>query len=225
MPLSDPQNWDEYWAEKNQVSSKTYDFIASAYRRLVIKPRLERYLFRCFADGSKLLHAGCGTGQVDKSLHGRMRISAVDISTLAVEGYRRNNPLADDVLNGDIFALPFPEQTFDGAYNLGVLEHFTEPEIQKILNELHRVLKPGANLVLFWPHARASSVAVLKAAHWVMSKIHDQTYRLHPAEVSLLRSRQWVTDLLERGGFALEEYSFGPQDLFVQAGIVARRNS
>jgi hypothetical protein len=46
---------------------------------------------------------------------------------------------------------------------------------------------------------------------------------LHPPEISLLRSRKWVSDLLARGGFALEKYSFGPRDFFVQAVVVARK--
>ena len=119
--------------------------------------------------------------------------------------------------------LPFPEGSFDGAYNLGVLEHFTEAEILKILGQLHRVLKPEGKVVVFWPHARASSVFVLKAAHWVINRVLGQNVRLHPAEISLLPSREFAEKCFRAAGFEVRGYHFGIRDFFVQAVIVAVR--
>ena len=44
-----------------------------------------------FPPGSRLLHAGCGSGQVDADLHEDMRITALDISLPALRLYRANN--------------------------------------------------------------------------------------------------------------------------------------
>ena len=119
--------------------------------------------------------------------------------------------------------LPFPESSFNGAYNLGVLEHFTEAEARKILGQLGRVVKPGGKIVIFWPHARATSVMVLNSAHWIINRVFRQNIRLHPAEISLFRSREAVAPLFEDAGFRLVDYYFGIRDMYVQAVLVAQR--
>ena len=221
--LDDPQDWDAYWDQKQRPANKAYDAIAAAYRVSVIKPRLEQFVANHFSAGSHLLHAGCGSGQVDATLHAQMQITAVDISGSALQLYQKNNPTAFAVKHASILDLPFSSGSFDGAYNLGVLEHFTMPEIRAILGELNRVLKPGGTLLVFWPHSRASSVAVLKAAHWVARRASDPTTTLHPPEVSLLKSRYWAESLMTEAGFRMKRYSFGPRDFFVQAVIVAEK--
>jgi SAM-dependent methyltransferase len=105
------------------------------------------------------------------------------------------------------------------------MEHFDAGAIVQILSELNRVLKPGARLVLFWPHRRATSVAVLGSAHWIMNDVLKRSVQLHPPEVSLLKSRKWVEELLAEARLTLESYSFGPADFFVQAVVVARTNA
>ena len=44
--------------------------------------------------------------------------------------------------------------------------------------------------------------------------------RLHPTEISLLKSRRAVEPLLWQTGFDLIEYRFGASDLFVQAVLI-----
>ena len=53
---------------------------------------------------------------------------------------------------GNIFNLKKSKQkNFDGIYNLGVMEHFLEDDILKILNEFNKVLKINGKIILFWP--------------------------------------------------------------------------
>lgn len=223
--LVDPQGWDAYWDKKNEPSTIVYELIAALYRVSVIKPRLQRFIRRHFPDGSHLLHAGCGSGQVDLALHRRMKITAVDISASALRLYRRNNPAAFAVQHASILDLPFAAESFDGVYNLGVLEHFTIDEIRTIMAQFRRVLKPGGKLVIFWPHSRATSVAVLNSAHWLLNDVLKKPTRLHPAEISLVRSQQWVEDVVRDAGFRLVKYAFGPRDFFVQAVVVAEKTA
>lgn len=221
--LVDPQGWDDYWNRKISTTKLGYELIAAIYRTSVIKRRLNHFIRRNFPRQSKLLHAGCGSGQVDMDLQNEMRITALDISVPALKLYRKNNPRAQAVVHGSILALPFPDASFDGVYNLGVLEHFRQPDIAKILAELHRVLKPGGKVVIFWPHRRASSVFVLNTAHWLMGRVFQNGVRLHPAEVSLVKSRSQVKSLLTAGGLEMLDYSFTLRDAYVQVVVVAAK--
>jgi hypothetical protein len=47
--------------------------------------------------------------------------------------------------------------------------------------------------------------------------------QFHPAEITRVRSREHVQDLLSRGGFQLEEYYFGARDFFTQVMLVAQK--
>ncbi len=220
--LYDPQQWGSYWRQSQEMSKRAYAVAASLYRRVFIRPRLHRVLRRNFGRGSQLLHAGCGGGQVDRGLHEGMRITALDISTDALQLYQANNPEVFRLRHGDILALPYTDGSFDGYYSLGVIEHFTESEIRRILAEAFRLLRPRGKVVLFWPHARATSVRVLGLAHRLLARSGHETV-LHPAEISLLTSRAMAASWLERSGFTMTSYDFGAKDLWIQAVIVAER--
>jgi dolichol-phosphate mannosyltransferase len=222
--LNDPQGWDTYWENTQGSTSFLYDLIAAFYRQTFIRRNIERVIRREFKEGSELIHAGCGSGQVDSNLSRIMRVTALDISPPALRLYSRNNPRAAAVVHGSILALPFPDQSFDGFYNMGVVEHFTHDEIHTILQEARRVLRPDGKIVIFWPHARATSVFVLHVWHWILHNILKSKTQLHPAEVSLIKSRKEATAILQKAGFELSSYSFGYNDLFVQAVVVAKKS-
>jgi len=224
LPLHDPQGWDNYWTRGRDKSRRAYAYVASLYRRLAIRRNLNHFIRKHFPPGARLLHAGCGSGQVDSRLSREMRITAVDISLPALESYRRNNPGAEAIRRGDIFHLnELAGDSFDGAYNLGVVEHFTQDQIVQILREMGRTVKPGGKVVIFWPHRRATSVFVLKLVHWMLDCFRrhgGKQVRLHPPEISLLKSRDQAREVIELAGFKLIDYYFGIRDLLVQAVVV-----
>lgn len=221
--LADPQHWDNYWNDKSDTTGALYELIAGIYRRAIVKSNLERAIRSVFPPGAHLLHAGCGSGQVDTDISKMMKITALDISAGALRLYALNNPNAVLVKHGTIFALPFPDGSFDGVYNLGVMEHFNREELDSILREFYRVLKPGGKIVIFWPHAHASSVYVLKAVHSILRHALQITKKLHPPEISLCQSRADTSALLAKAGFALQDYLLGIRDLFVQAVVVGQK--
>jgi dolichol-phosphate mannosyltransferase len=221
--LVDDQHWDDYWRTKDRTTGMLYEVAATLYRNLFIKSYLERTIRREFRPGSRLLHAGCGSGDVDRRLQDEMRIDAVDISVAALRLYRRNNPRAVDVRHATIFRLPYEDGTFDGAYNLGVVEHFEEPDIRLILRELARVVRPDGRVVLFWPHRRATTAFVLDGMHWFLNRVLKRNVQLHPPEVTRFRSRKQVEPWFRDAGLEIESCRFGPRDGFVQVSVVARR--
>lgn len=223
--LHDPQNWDAYWEKKSKPGALAYDVVAALYRNAFIKRDLTRTIRREFTAGSQLLHAGCGSGQVDTRLHEFVDITAVDISPEALHRYSRENPKAKSVKHADILALPFADKSFDGAYNLGVVEHFEQDQLKKLFHELHRVTKPGGKVVVFWPHRFASSAMVLDSLHFVLNDVMHKDVRLHPPEPSRIGSLEQARATFAEAGLELKRYDFGPRDLFVQAIAVAERPS
>ncbi|WP_395739744.1 glycosyltransferase [Prosthecobacter sp.] len=221
--LSDPQNWEPYWRQKSRLSAFVYEVIATIYRRLIIRPNLERAIRREFRPGSALLHAGCGSGQIDVSLHASYQITALDISLAALELYSRYNPQVHRLEQGSALALHHPDGTFDGVYNLGVVEHFSHEQIETIYREFYRVLKPGGKIVIFWPHRRATSVFVLKVWRYILDNILKKPGEFHPAEPSLLDSEKQARGFLERTGYKFVGYEFGPRDIFIQAVVVGQK--
>lgn len=222
--LADPQNWNSYWSPDKKTGALAYEVIASFYRRNVIRPHLESGIRRHFAKGARLLHCGCGSGQVDMRLHEDYRINALDISDGALRLYANNNPQAESYRHGSIYDIPSPDNSFDGVYSLGVMEHFTREEIERIIRQMARVTRPGGTVLFLWPHQRASSVITLKAVHALRRKVAGADSDLHPPEISLMPGKDWAEALLSGLGLEMVEYSFGPNDLFVQAVIAARKS-
>lgn len=199
-----------------------YELVANLYRRLVMRRNLERVVRATFDRGAELLHAGCGTGHVDVRLHRTMRITALDRSLRALQVYRRRNPSVAAVKHGSPLHPPVPDAAFDGVYNLGVVEHFTESEIDGFFAECHRALKPGGRVVVFWPHRHATSGYVIRLAHRLFRRVGPET-RMHAPEISLLRSRAQAESVLARAGFRLTDYEFSARDFWVQAVVVAEK--
>lgn len=217
------KEWDKYWTKKKTVSQAVYRAVASIYRTLIIKRALNHFIKKEFLKDAKLLHAGSGAGQVDKDLVKSFEITALDISKEALRLYKKHNGENAKTVKASIFDIPLFNKSVDGIYNLGVHEHFNASENLKILKEYKRVLKDDGKLVLFWPPKYGVSVLFLNSLHFILNEILRAKIRLHPKEISLIEDKKQVKNLLKDAGFKLEQFSFGPRDLFTQCVIVAKK--
>jgi SAM-dependent methyltransferase len=217
-------DWDTYWAghQHERAERSVYDVGAQFYRRYLIEPLLTSVIAREFKAGSKLLHAGCGGGEVDKKVVSDFNVMALDISPNALELYRARHPGAEAVI-ANIFDLSKLRDTFDGVYNLGVMEHFSPAEIVEILKQFNTVLKPGGKIVLLWPPVYGLSVIALHVIHFILNKIMRRNIQLHPLEPTKVSSRKQVKTYLDAAGFGLRSMQFGPRDAFTYVVIVAEK--
>ena len=220
---SETNSWHDYWAGRK--GRFAYDVVARFYRDHLIRPSLARALARYAKPGDALLHAGCGSGQVDRGLDSTYRITALDLSSLALDLYREANGKRSRLIAGSIFDFPFRGSSFDAVYNLGVMEHFEHEDVVRALRELHRVLKPRGYAVLFWPPEMGASVLFFKGLHFAASKVAGREVRFHPEEITRVRSRGHATRMLASAGFDLVAYEFGLHDAFTHAVVVGRRRS
>ncbi len=215
--------WDEYWKFDKKNRKILYDTIAIFYRKYIIKKNLNRHIKENFKRGESVLHAGSGGGQVDADIIKYIKITALDISTGALNLYKRQYGEKCEIIHGSIFNIPTKKDSFDGIYNLGVMEHFTEKEIINILKEFKRILKKNGKIVLFWPPSFGISVLFLNSMHFILNNILGKKIRLHPEEITKVKSRKQIKDLLSKSGFELEKFNFGPRDLFTYVVIVANK--
>lgn len=225
------KEWDKYWLKKSQIDKDScsqnlslYDVVATFYRRYLIRPHLDRHILRSFKPGSLLIHAGCGSGEVDTNLIETMQIKAVDISSPALDIYRSNHSKKAETIRADISSLPFKDGEVDGVYNLGVMEHFSRVEILKILREFRRVTRDGGKVVLFWPPVFGLSVIGLHFIHAFMLYVLKNKNKLHPEEPSKIRSKAAAFKLLKEAGFVPKSWSFGFADLFTYVVLIGEKD-
>lgn len=221
--LKEEIEWDNYWTKNQTLSQSIYRPIASFYRQFIIKKTLNHFIQQEFKTTSKLLHAGSGGGQVDEDIVANYDITALDISSEALKIYEKNNGKKAKLMKASIFEIPAKPSTYDGIYNLGVMEHFTRNEDIKILKEFRRILKPSGKIVLFWPPEFGVSVRFLNTTHFILNNLLKRNIRLHPDEISLIQSREHVAKMLKEAGFRLEKMYFGPKDLFTYCVVVGKK--
>lgn len=214
--------WDEYWAKAPKTHNQVYDRIAVFYRKYIIKPYLKRFFSRYFLGKPAILHAGCGGGQVEEGIIDPASVIGLDISSNALSLYKKNHPGSNLIL-GDIMTTGFRDESFEGIYNLGVMEHFREDEIQRILSEFRRVLKKKGVIILFWPPRYGVTVIFLKGVHFFYNSVLGKNIRLHPTEPGLIRSKRHVETMVNKAGFRMLSYDFGMGDLFTYAVVIIEK--
>lgn len=130
---------------KHPVGSREFFADLDDYRfdKLHYLPRLVDFgSFR----GQRLLEVGCGIGtDLVRFAKGGAHVTGVDLAQTAIDLAQRNfewsGVTADElrVANGE--ALPFADATFDVVYGHGVIQYTANAP--KLIQEMHRVLKPG----------------------------------------------------------------------------------
>jgi ubiquinone/menaquinone biosynthesis C-methylase UbiE len=95
---------------------------------------------------NKILNIGCGTGGTIPILEKYGEVVNVDISSEALKFLRQKGYKGTKVSGN---GLPFEDNEFDFVVALDVLEHIDQD--REALNEWHRVLKPGGQLMITVP--------------------------------------------------------------------------
>jgi SAM-dependent methyltransferase/uncharacterized protein YbaR (Trm112 family) len=149
----------------------------------------ERFASDSFA-GKRILDAGCGTGRhtFHMARNGAGEVVAMDFSQ-AIEVAARNNRENPNThfVQADIYHPPFPPDSFDFVYSLGVLHHLPEPE--KGFRTLLPLLRAGGymNIYLYWN--LEGEAAWRRAALSAVTNVRRVTTRMPHA---LLKKLSWL---------------------------------
>ena len=216
------QDWDLFWRKVDENRS-FLSRIQSRYRTRIIAPVVDFYINRYFSESG--FYIECGSGRSETTLRTdkkKRRFTAVDYS-LPVLMKTIDNPKIDNCVNGDIFSLPFRDESINGIWNVGVMEHFTLEDIHRILLEFKRVLKRGGRILLFWPTTYAPYEILIRIVEFIMNNILNRPFRFYPAEPSRLRSLKQGRGILQKSRFdALETY-FSIRDLFSFGVVIGKK--
>jgi SAM-dependent methyltransferase len=140
----------------------------------------------------RVLDAGCGTGGLLAALRrDRPDLMLFGIEFAAAAAPRARAKSAACIARGSVNTLPFADHSFDAAIAADVLCH-AAVDPQSALAELHRVLRPGALLVVnmpafAWLHS-AHDRAVHNARRWSAGQTRAA---LLAADFAVPRTRYW----------------------------------
>ena len=183
--------------------SGVYDLLADASEHASREAGLERL---AATEGEHILEVGFGTGSalVDlaRSVGASGQVDGLDLSSgmlgvaeerLAAAG------LADRVrlTLGDARSMPFPDHSFDGAFFSFTLELFEADDLQRVLAEVRRTLRPDGRVVVV-------SLYDLKGRHAAIS-FYKWLHRHFPHFIDCRPIA--VDDCLRQGGFEVEPLS------------------
>ncbi|MCC7007865.1 MAG: class I SAM-dependent methyltransferase [Acidobacteria bacterium] len=111
------------------------------YPTYLAKLRIVRSYLERLPRGTAVLDAGCGEGVLVEEFHDRLAMHGVDPHYSSAH-----------VQQASLLALPVDDGRFDVALCLDVLEHLTFEEQPRAFGELHRVLRPGGELLVTVPN-------------------------------------------------------------------------
>ena len=141
-----------YFGGRTTLYDSRYDAVNAEGHAL--RARLTAVL-RCLGSGpGEVLDAGMGPGRLCGELALRdWTVSGIDASGEMVEVARERLPdRAAALLQAEIEALPFDDESFDAVAATGVLEY---ADVPRALAELARVLRPGGIAVVSYPNPEA----------------------------------------------------------------------
>jgi|ERR1041384_1570587 SAM-dependent methyltransferase len=161
---------------------------------------LHRLIFQCLENElpdwrtKRILDVGCGTGAILKRLGNPEKNIGVDLAPEALVFCRQRG--LHNVREGDICALPFADASFDAVICSSVLYHQWVGDIERAMEEMHRVLGPGGVLVINVPAFRflrsPHDEAVMTARRFTKKELRELLWRW---DFRIRRLTYWTTFL------------------------------
>lgn len=127
-------------------------------KRLSPSKRVKFYIIKsCLKNlkkDSKILEIGCGVGDIIGFLDFKDKLG-VDISLPAIKKAKKMFPNCKFKIMDASRKLKLNSKSFDAILLPDIIEHLEKDEI--LLNESHRLLKPGGYLIIFVPYSGSKS--------------------------------------------------------------------
>ena len=207
------QDWDEFWGELEGEENLFRKFL-SFYRIQIIARAVNYYINKYFEPEGVFVE--CGAGKSETTMKTRKlnrKFVALDFSGSVLKMAITNRKI-DCCVNADIFSLPFKDNSVDGIWNIGVMEHFTANHIDKILKEFRRVIKNDGCILLFWPMVYAPYEIFISIIEFMVNRFSKEHFQIYPDEIFRLRSRMQGREILAKNNFKSPKAYFNFRDAF-----------
>jgi len=100
----------------------------------------------------RILDCGCGAGAWTRKFKEKnVKIIGLDISDKMLNLAQNIDP-SGSYVRGDLFDLPFKDNSFDVTFLGYVLHHFSKSEIASLLKEVYRIIKSGGIVISIDPN-------------------------------------------------------------------------
>jgi ubiquinone/menaquinone biosynthesis C-methylase UbiE len=140
--------------------------------------QVDRILERHNLSRGRVLEYACGTAGMSTYLANRgFDVVVTDLSMNAIRLARWNTALRSVPTKrfaasiGDVFHLPFADESFEVVMSYGLLEHFTENSLISLLRETNRVLRSGGIHIVDIIHGRWSIRTLATALNFSASAL------------------------------------------------------
>jgi SAM-dependent methyltransferase len=101
-------------------------------------------------DRLAFLDVGCGIGETDRFLEGRVgRLAGVDVAPRMLNRARARNPWAEYLEFEEGQPIPFEDESFDVCFAVCVLHHVPRQQRLGLVTEMRRICRPGGLIALF----------------------------------------------------------------------------
>ena len=179
--VKESKEWDKYWINDKK------NILADTFRKYFLARPMARMVKKHFRTSGVFVEAGSGSSMDSHYFEKKKRkMIAVDVSKEALKiAIKQKN--IDETRQADIRRMPFRDKSIDGIWNLGVMEHFSKKDIDKILTEFKRILKDDGTIILLWP-----------AKYNIINLFF---FWMFPDMPNTLRSRRQGREFLAKNGF------------------------
>jgi SAM-dependent methyltransferase len=184
-----PRHLYTEWSRRNGIDSADYDMRAfnsrlppqrawQRRRHAVTYEAVKPFL------NTAVLNVGAGSGRLALDLPGSVCVDVVHAKLRYMRRYEVNR-----LVTASVFALPFPDRSFDCVVCCEVIEHV--PADPSPLAELVRVLRPGGRLVLSTPDYGTPVWPTIEKAYAIAQpKGYADEHVTHYTEASLIAAVQ-----------------------------------
>lgn len=145
--------------ELDPIKYYYFPIFGKMYRR-----RVELCLSQC-KGGDKILEIGFGTGLTFLNLDPQYKeIHGLDLTVEInkVENLFTKHGVRTYLKNGSVLSMPYVDNSFDTVLLISILEHLKPVELAQAFSEIHRVLKPGGQVIYGVPVEREFMVIMFR---------------------------------------------------------------
>jgi ubiquinone/menaquinone biosynthesis C-methylase UbiE len=118
-----------------------------------------------------------------------------------------------DQVDASNFVFPYADRKFDFVFLTSVFTHMMPAEVEHYINEISRVMKPGASCLMsfFIINCESEDLMIKQPTH-MNFPINKGYYRLHSSQVNTANvayDEEWLLEKLEKAGLKMDSIQYG----------------